>query len=30
MEKYNVSTTKHHFTKGGFCDEYNTKGGFLH
>ena len=30
MVKYNVSTTKHHFTKGGFYDEYNTKGGFFH
>lgn len=30
MVKYNVSTTKHHFTKGGFCDEYNTKGSYFH
>lgn len=25
MVKYNVSITRHHFTKGGFCNEYNTK-----
>lgn len=30
MVKYNVSTTKHHITIGGFCDEYNTKGSIFH
>ena len=30
MVRYNVSTTKHHITKGGFYDEYNTKDGILH